>query len=155
MQKITVLCVGRMKEKFYMSAAEEYAKRLKRHCQLEIAEIPETRLPERPSAAQIDAALALEAKTIRNRLPASGLLAALCVEGDSCSSEELAALIRDRDRLTFLIGGSFGLHASIKTAAQVRLSMSRMTFPHHLARVMLLEQIYRACQINLGTQYHK
>lgn len=160
MQKVTVLCVGKLKEKFYADAAGEYAKRLSRYCRLEIAELPEERLPDNPSPAQIDAALAREAEAIRAKLPPSSSLVALCVEGQMRSSEELARLMADQalqggGQLVFVIGGSFGLHPSIKAAARVRLSMSPMTFPHHLARVMLLEQIYRAYQINAGTRYHK
>ena len=160
MQKVTVLCVGKLKEKFYMDAAAEYAKRLSRFCKLELVELPEERLPEDPSPAQIEAALLKEAAAIRAKLPAGAALIALCVEGELRSSEALA---RQRaawagqgvSQLVFLIGGSFGLHPSIKGSAKLRLSMSPMTFPHHLARVMVLEQIYRAYQINAGTRYHK
>lgn len=160
MQKVTVLCVGKLKEKFYADAAAEYGKRLSRYCRLEITELPEDRLPEDPSAALIDAALAKEAAAIRGKLPPSATLIALCVEGPMGSSQDLARSMaawanQGVSHLVFLIGGSFGLHPSIKAEAQVRLSMSPMTFPHHLARVMLLEQIYRAYQINAGTKYHK
>jgi 23S rRNA (pseudouridine1915-N3)-methyltransferase len=160
MQKVSVLCVGKLKEKFYADAVAEYSKRLSRYCKLEIVELPEERLPEDPSPAQIDAALAREAEAIRGKLPASATLIALCVEGKERSSPELARLLADcanrgESQLAFLIGGSFGLHPSIKSQAVERLSMSLMTFPHHLARVMLLEQIYRAYQINSGTKYHK
>ena len=164
MQRITLLCVGKLKEKFYEAAAAEYAKRLSRYCRLDVVELPEERLPEDPSPAQIDAALWKEAESIRRKLPPSSRVIALCVEGRFRSSEELARLMASwaagvdhgqEKRLVFLIGGSFGLHASIKAEASEKLSMSPMTFPHHLARVMLLEQIYRACQINAGTRYHK
>ena len=141
MQKVTILCVGKLKEKFYMDAAAEYVKRLSRFCKLELVELPEERLPEDPSPAQIEAALLKEAAAIRAKLPSGAALIALCVEGVG--------------HLVFLIGGSFGLHPSIKAEARLRLSMSPMTFPHHLARVMVLEQIYRAYQINAGTKYHK
>jgi len=152
--------VGKLKEKFYLDAAAEYGKRLSRYCKLEVVELPEERLPENPSPAQIDAALAKEAEAIRGKLPASSSLVALCVEGRMRSSEEMAQLLetwssRGEKRLVFLIGGSHGLHESIKAQAWDKLSMSPMTFPHHLARVMLLEQIYRAYQINAGTKYHK
>ena len=160
MQKVTVLCVGKLKEKFYADAAAEYAKRLSRYCKLDIVELPEERLPDSPSPAQTDAALAREAEAIRAKLPPSASLIALCVEGRMRSSEELAHLMaawanRGEKQLVFLIGGSFGLHPSIKSQAWAQLSMSPMTFPHHLARVMLLEQIYRAYQINAGSKYHK
>ena len=156
MQKVTILCVGKLKEKFYADAVSEYSKRLSRFCKLDIVELNEERLPEDPSPAQIEAALSREADTIRAKLPPAAMAVALCVEGKQRSGEELARLMADSvSHLVFLIGGSFGLHPSIKELAAVRLSMSPMTFPHHLARVMLLEQIYRAYQINAGTKYHK
>ena len=160
MQKVSIICVGKLKEKFYVEAAAEYAKRLSRFCRLEITELPEERLPEAPSPAQIEAALSKEADTIRGKLPPSALVIAMCVEGKQRSSEELARLMADsasrgESHLVFLIGGSFGLHPSVKSLAAVKLSMSPMTFPHHLARVMLLEQIYRGYQINAGSRYHK
>ena len=153
MQKVTVLCVGKLKEKFYIDAAAEYAKRLSRFCKLELVELPEERLPEDPSPAQIEAALLKEAAAIRAKLPAGAALIALCVEGELRSSEALARQMaawagQGVSQLVFLIGGSFGLHPSIKGSAKLRLSMSPMTFPHHLARVMVLQQIYRAYQIN-------
>ena len=160
MQKVSIICVGKMKEKFYIEAAAEYVKRLSRFCKLEIVELPEDRLPDDPSQAQIDAALAKEADAIRAKLPASCYIISMCVEGKTRSSEDLARLLEDRvhqggSHLVFLIGGSFGLHPSVKALASFKLSMSPMTFPHHLARVMLLEQIYRGYQINNGSKYHK
>lgn len=159
MQRITVLCVGKLKEKFYADAAAEYGKRLSRYCKLEIVELPETRLPEDPSPAEIKKALASEAAAIRQKLE-GGAVVAMCIEGQTCSSEALskklaAFALEGKSRVTFLIGGSFGLDETLKRQADWRLSMSPMTFPHHLARVMLLEQIYRACQIAEGTRYHK
>lgn len=160
MQKVSVLCVGKLKEKFYTEAAAEYAKRLGRHCQLEIVELPERRLEEDPSPERIRQALAAEAETIRARLPRNAAVIALCVEGQPCSSEALSRRMAEwavsgRSQLVFLIGGSFGLDETLKREADWRLSMSPMTFPHHLARIMLLEQIYRAYQIQAGTRYHK
>ena len=160
MQKVTVLCVGKLKEKFYAEAAAEYAKRLTRFCKLEILELPEERLPENPSPAQIAAALEREAVAVRAKLPPAAFVVALCVEGKLRSSKDLARMMADSagrgfSQVVFLIGGSFGLDASLKAQAAERLSMSPMTFPHHLARVMVLEQIYRAYQINAGTRYHK
>ena len=160
MQKVSILCVGKLKGKFYRDAVEEYSKRLQRFCKLEITELPETRLPEDPSPAQVRQALAAEAALIRERLPRGGAVIALCVEGKPCSSEELSRRMADfgvagRTQLTFLIGGSFGLDETLKREADWRLSMSPMTFPHHMARVMLLEQVYRAYQIAVGTRYHK
>lgn len=152
--------MGKLKEKFYRDAVEEYSKRLQRFCKLEITELPETRLPEDSSPAQVRQALAAEAALIRERLPRGGAVIALCVEGKPCSSEELSRRMADfgvagRTQLTFLIGGSFGLDETLKREADWRLSMSPMTFPHHMARVMLLEQVYRAYQIAVGTRYHK
>lgn len=165
MERVVLLCVGKLKERFYIDAAAEYTTRLSRFCKLEIIELPEERLPENPSPALIDAALLKEAEAVRKKLPPSSRLVALCVEGRLRSSEELAKMMAAwscgaanhglEKRLVFLIGGSFGLHESIKAEAWTMLSMSPMTFPHHLARVMLLEQIYRAYQINAGSRYHK
>lgn len=160
MQRVTILCVGKLKEKFYTEAAAEYSKRLSRHCRLELIELPEQRLPEDPSPAEIDAALEREAAAIREKLPKGGALVAMCVEGTLLSSQELARRLmrfglEGNSQITFLIGGSFGLHQSLKDRADLRLSMSPMTFPHHLARVMLLEQLYRGYQILEGSRYHK
>ena len=160
MQKVTILCVGKLKEKFYTEASAEYLKRLQRHCKCEIVELAEYRLPEDPSPAEIQKALATEAAAIREKLPRGGAVVAMCIEGKTCSSEELSRRMADfavagETQVTFLIGGSVGLDASLKQQADWRLSMSPMTFPHHMARVMLLEQIYRAYQIQQGTRYHK
>ena len=157
---IRLICTGKMKEKFYIDAAQEYSKRLSRFCRLEIIELNEQKLPEAPSPAQIAQALEKEAEAIRSRIPPGAAVVALCVEGELHSSEELARLIARSEQsgekgLVFLIGSSFGLHPSLKAMAAEKLSMSPMTFPHHLARVMLLEQIYRGFQINSGSKYHK
>lgn len=160
MQRVTVLCVGKLKEKFYLEAAAEYVKRLQRFCKLELVELPESRLPESPSPAEVQRALAAEAAAIRERLPKGGAVIALCIEGKPCSSVELSRRMEElavagKTQLTFLIGGSVGLDEGIKKQADWRLSMSPMTFPHHMARIMLLEQIYRAYQIAGGAKYHK
>lgn len=160
MQRVTVLCVGKLKERFYADAAAEYVKRLQRYCKLDVIELPEYRLPEEPSPAELQKALQTEGTAFRERLPKGGAVVALCIEGKPCSSEELSHRIIDfgvqgKTQLTFLIGGSVGLDESIKKQADWRLSMSPMTFPHHMARIMLLEQIYRAYQIAAGTKYHK
>ena len=160
MQRILVICVGKLKERFYVDAAAEYIKRLGRYCRLELVELPEVRLPEDPAPAQVEQALSREAETIRGKLPPSSAVVAMCVEGQMRSSKELAGWMerwnsRGEKCLVFVIGGSYGLHDSIKALAQMRLSMSPMTFPHHLARVMLLEQLYRSFQINEGGRYHK
>jgi len=160
MQKITLLCVGKLKEKFYLDACAEYQKRLTRHCKFELIELPEQRLGDDPSEGEIAAALNKEADAIEEKLPRGGAIVALCVEGKPMSSEQLSHTLsrygaQGASQVTFLIGGSFGLSERVKERADLRLSMSPMTFPHHLARVMLLEQIYRAYQIQSGTRYHK
>ena len=160
MQRVTILCVGKLKEKFYIDAAAEYVKRLQRYCKLDIVELPEYRLPEDPSPAEIQKALQAEGAAIRERLPKGGAVVALCIEGKPCSSEELSRRMADfgvqgKTQITFLIGGSVGLSEDVKKLADWRLSMSPMTFPHHMARIMLLEQLYRAYQIAAGTKYHK
>lgn len=160
MLSVYLICVGKLKEKFYLEACGEYIKRLSPYCKLTLLELPEERLPQNPTQGQIDAALEKEAAAIRAKLPPSASVVALCVEGKERSSEELARLLADwtqnsAKHLVFLIGGSYGLHPALKAEAWLKLSMSPMTFPHHLARVMLLEQIYRACAINNHTKYHK
>ena len=160
MVSIQLLCVGKLKEKHFTAACEEYQKRLSAFCKLTVTELPEVRLPENPSQAQIDGALEKEGAAILAKLPKGGKLVALCVEGDLLSSPALARQIETLaasgcSRLCFLIGGSCGLDASLKASAGLRLSMSEMTFPHHLARVMLAEQLYRAFTIINGEKYHK
>lgn len=160
MLNIRVICVGRLKERFYLDAAAEYSKRLSRFCRLELTELPESRLPEDPSAAETIRALEAEAVSIEAKLPKSGVLVALCIEGRELSSPALAEqlnayAVSGASAITFLIGGSVGLAERLKARADLKLSMSPMTFPHHLARIMLLEQLYRAFQIQAGTRYHK
>jgi 23S rRNA (pseudouridine1915-N3)-methyltransferase len=160
MTSIHIICVGKLKEKFYLEACKEYEKRLGAFCKLTLTELPEERLPQDPSQAQIDAALAKEAAAIRAKLPPNPSVVALCIEGKLLSSEELADTFLTWEQssakhLVFLIGSSYGLDEQLKREAWLRLSMSPMTFPHHLARVMLLEQVYRAFQINGGSKYHK
>ena len=157
---VTLVCVGKMKEKHYISAFEEYQKRLGAYCRFELIEIPEQRLSENPSEKEIAAALEKEAAEIEKRIPSGAAVVAMCVEGTQKSSPELAALFQKwagsgYSRLCFLVGGSFGMSERIKSRADLRLSVSKMTFPHHLFRVMLAEQIYRAFAINEGSRYHK
>ena len=160
MLSVHLICVGKLKEKFYLEACAEYMKRLSPYCKLTLTELPEVKLPQNPSLGEIAAALDKEGAAIRAKIPPNSSVVALCVEGKMRSSEELASLVRTWEQnaakhLVFVIGGSYGLHPSVKAEAWVQLSMSPMTFPHHLARVMVLEQIYRACQIAAGTKYHK
>ena len=160
MLAVKLICVGRMREKFYTEAFAEYRKRLGAYCKFECVEIAEQRLGDDPTPGEIAAALEKEAAEIEKAIPADACLVALCVEGREKSSEELAALVREREgsgrpRLCFVIGGSCGMSERVKARADLKLSMSRMTLPHHLARVMLAEQIYRAFKINEGSRYHK
>ena len=160
MLNIRLICVGKLKERFYAEAVAEYAKRLGAFCRLEVIELAEERLGENPSAAELEAALNREAEQIEKKLLKDGTLVCLCVEGGQMDSEAFAGLLTrtensGRPRLSFVIGGSFGLSQKLKDRADLRLSMSKMTFPHHLARVMLLEQVYRGFQIKEGSRYHK
>lgn len=160
MFEITVLTVGKLKEKFYLDAVAEYEKRLKGYCRLQIIELPEFRLSDDPSPAEIDAGLDKEAELILARLPKQAWFCVLTPEGKLLSSEALADKLKavklsGKSSACFLIGSSFGIAKKIKELADFTLSMSPMTFPHHLARVMVLEQIYRAESIQAGSKYHK
>ena len=160
MLAVKLICVGKMREKFYIGAFSEYEKRLRSYCRFELCEIPEQRLSEPPGTGEIGAALAKEAAEIAKNIPPDAYVVALCVEGKQFPSEGMAKLISDREssgkpKLCFIIGGSYGLHDSVKSRADFKLSMSEMTFPHHLARVMLAEQVYRGFKINEGSKYHK
>ena len=160
MFEITLIAMGKLKEKFYLSAAAEYEKRMHNFCRLSVIEIEEERLPDNPSPAQIDQALQNEGRRILAKIPDGAAVIALCIEGKMLGSPELAAhmeelALRGHSDVTLIIGSSHGLAPAVKSAASLRLSMSEMTFPHQLARVMLLEQLYRAFQINAGGKYHK
>ena len=157
---ITLLTVGKLKEKFYLSAAAEYEKRLKAYCRFSMIELPETRLPDDPSPAEIAAGLEKEAELILAKIPKGAFFCVLTPEGKSLSSEALAEKLEQvklsgKSAACFLIGSSFGMAPRVKAAADLKLSMSAMTFPHHLARVMVGEQIYRAFTIIEGSKYHK
>lgn len=157
---ITLIVIGKLKEKFYISAAQEYEKRLKGYCRFQIIELPEVRLPEDPSSAEIAAGLEKEADMILSKIPKGAWFCTLTPEGKLLSSEELADKMCDvklsgKSSACFLIGSSFGIAKRIKALADLKLSMSPMTFPHHLARVMVLEQLYRSEAIQAGSKYHK
>lgn len=157
---VTLIAMGKLKEKFYLSAAAEYEKRLKGYCQFHLLELPEVRLPEDPSPAEIAAGLEKEADLILTKIPKGAWFCVLTPEGKMLSSEALANKIHElklsgKSSVCFLIGSSFGMAARIKEKADFKLSMSPMTFPHHLARVMVLEQLYRAEAIQSGSKYHK
>ena len=160
MFEITLLAMGKLKEKFYISAAEEYKKRLAGYCKFNLLELPEVRLPENPSPAEIAAGLDKEAETIFAKIPKGAYLCIFTPEGKELSSEGFAERIAQvklsgKSSMCFLIGSSFGISPTVKAAADFRLSMGPMTFPHHLARIMVLEQIYRAEAIQAGSKYHK
>ncbi len=157
---ITLITVGKLKEKFYLSAAAEYEKRLGAYCRFRLLELPEVRLPENPSPAEIAAGLEKEAEQIIAKLPRGTWFCVFTPEGKELSSEAFADKLREvklsgKSSAAFLIGSSFGMTQRIKDMADFRLSMGPMTFPHHLARIMVLEQIYRAEAIQAGSKYHK
>lgn len=152
MLNIRLICVGKLKEKFYLEACREYEKRLGTLCRMETVQLEEE--PDRPGALQ------REAERIRAVIPQGSFLVAMCIEGRMLSSEGLAEKLQQLQnqgvsRLCILIGSSRGLDEALKAQSGLRLSMSPMTFPHHLARVMVLEQIYRALSILSGSKYHK
>lgn len=158
MLEVKLICIGKLKEKYWRDAVAEYAKRLSAFCRFSIVELNEARLPQNPSEAEITRALEEEAKAISASVGRSAVYA-LCIEGKMLSSEKLAAelegaAVGGASSVAFVIGSSHGLHESAKALGK-RISMSPMTFPHQLARVMLCEQIYRAFSINAGTKYHK
>lgn len=160
MFEITLIAMGKLKEKFYLSAAAEYEKRMKGYCQFKLLELPEVRLPDNPSPAEINAGLEKEADLILTKIPKGAWFCTLTPEGKMLSSEALAEKLADvknsgKSSACFLIGSSFGIAPRIKAKADFKLSMSPMTFPHHLARVMVLEQLYRAEAIQAGSKYHK
>ena len=160
MLNINLICVGRMRETHYIAAFSEYEKRLKPYCKFELTELPEVKLPQNPSQAEIEAGLQKEAASIEAHIPSGAFLIAMCIEGKQLSSGAFSDLMQKcanegKSKLCFVVGSSFGLESCIKRRADLCLSMSEMTFPHHLARVMLAEQIYRGIMIIEGSKYHK
>jgi len=156
---VKLLCIGSLKEGYLRAACAEYEKRLSPFCRLSVWEGEEFRLPASPSPAQIERALMEEGKSLL-RKRGNGYAVSLCVEGEMLSSPQLARRMEDLavrgvSEIDFCIGGSFGLSEQVKAASELRLSLSPMTFPHQLTRIILLEQIYRAFQITAGTRYHK
>lgn len=160
MFEITLIVMGKLKEKFYTAAAAEYEKRMNAYCRFKLIELPEYRLPEDPSEAMIQTGLEKEADLIINKIPKGAWFCVFTPEGKLLTSEALADQIANiklsgKSSCCFLIGSSFGMAKRIKDMADYKLSMSPMTFPHHLARVMVLEQLYRAEAIQAGSKYHK
>lgn len=160
MMNVKLIVLGKLKEDYLRKACAEYQKRLQAFCRLQIVELTPQRLPDNPSQAQIDDALEREAGEILKNIPSSAKVFSLCIEGKMLSSEAFSAeltktAVSGTGSVVFIIGSSFGLSETVKRNTHVRLSMSPMTFPHQLARVMLLEQLYRAFQISNGGKYHK
>ncbi len=160
MLKVSIICVGKLKEKYLKDAVAEYSKRLQAFCKFDIIEVDEEKTTDAPNNAQIENILNSEGKRILSKIDRSAKIVAMCIEGKQRSSEKFADFISESavngvSSIAFIIGGSWGLSNEVKQRADVKLSMSEMTFPHQLARVMLCEQIYRAFSINSGTKYHK
>ncbi len=160
MINVQLIVLGKLREKYMKEFSGEYEKRLSGFCRLTVTELEPVRLSDRPSESEIQNALKKEADLIKSKMLAKPYVFAMCVEGKELSSEELSQKIQNigvsgQNNIVFIIGSSFGLSEEIKRDSDFRLSMSPMTFPHKLARIMLLEQIYRAFSISLGGKYHK
>lgn len=158
--KITLIALGTLSERAFAEAFEEYRKRFRSFGTMDVIELKEKKLSDKPSQAQIDGALSSEGEAILARIPARAFVCAMAIEGKMMSSEELSRLldrkmVEGAGEFCFVIGSSHGLCPEVKRRADLLLSMSPMTFPHQLARVMLAEQLYRACQIRAGGKYHK
>ena len=161
MLKINIICIGKIKEKYFTDAVAEYAKRLTAFCKFSVVELNEERIRSNtPNEAQIAEVIDAEGRRILQKVGTSDYVAAMCIEGRLLSSEELSetldkAALSGKSTVDFIIGGSYGLSGDVKKRADLRLSMSKMTFPHQLARVILSEQIYRAFEISTNGKYHK
>lgn len=160
MINITVIYVGNIKDKFFADAVSEYEKRIKGYCKIKNVEIKEKRPPDDPNPAEIKALLEEEGEKILSAIPKGAYKIALCVEGKKVSSEDFSSLLcrlphEGYSDAVFIIGSSHGLSDTVKKACHYRLSVSDMTFPHRLMRVILAEQLYRACTIEAQTGYHK
>ena len=159
MIQVTVITVGNLKESYWRDAVSEYEKRLCAFCKPNVIQLKEAKLPENPSEGEIRTALADEGQRILAAMPPRSYRIALCVEGKQFSSEELAAklegVLSENGNLCLVIGSSHGLSDEVKAACQLRLSVSKLTFPHQMMRVLLLEVLYRAFSIIKGTKYHK
>lgn len=160
MLSVNIICVGKLKEKYLSDAVKEYSKRLSAFCKLSITELDETKLFDKASDMEIAAALKSESEKILAKTGKDSFVVAMCIEGKMYSSEEFSKLfdrvsVEGKSRVDIIIGSSFGLSDEVKKRADLRLSVSPMTFPHQLFRVMILEQVYRAFQISTGGKYHK
>ena len=159
MLNVNIICIGNLKEKFFTDALTEYKKRLGRYCKFEVVELPEEKIADNVTQSQIDKTLTKEGEKILSKIGKSDYVVAMCIEGKQLSSEELSRKLEDisltHSTVNFVIGGSWGLSPDVKKRADMRLSVSKMTFPHQLFRVMLSEQIYRAFSITANAKYHK
>ncbi len=160
MININLIVLGKLKEKYMKDFAAEYEKRLSSYCRLTVTELEPVKLSDNPSQSEIDNALAKETQIITSKIPKNSYVFSMCIEGKQMSSEELSSKIEDialcgKSNITFIIGSSFGLSDEIKKMSDFKFSMSKMTFPHKLARLMLTEQIYRAFSISNNAKYHK
>jgi 23S rRNA (pseudouridine1915-N3)-methyltransferase len=157
---ITVICIGKLKEKYWTAAIDEYSKRLKGYCSLDIIELKEARLPDKAGPAEELAVKEAEGEEILKKIKDNQYVITLEVKGKMLSSEKLAEKIETlaidgQSNVVFVIGGSLGLSAAVSKPANFKLSFSEMTFPHQMMRVILLEQVYRAFKINRNEAYHK
>ena len=159
MIKINIIAVGKLKEKYLKDAVEEYTKRINAYAKINIIEVGEFKCPDNPSPSQIAQVLDKEGRDIISKIPKGSLVIPMCIEGEQLKSEEFSAKIEafsiENSQITFVIGGSFGLSDEVKALGKIKLSFSKMTFPHQLMRVILLEQIYRALSISNNSKYHK
>ena len=160
MLNVTILAVGKIKEKFLSDAINEYSKRLGRYCRLEIIRVKDDPTPDNPTDKERDIVLKREGERLIEKIPKDAYIIPLCIEGKQKSSEEFAKIMSDipsggKSEVVFIIGGSMGLWDRIKDMADIKLSFSKMTFPHQLMCVILLEQLYRAFNISGGGKYHK
>ena len=160
MLNIKIIATGDVKENYLRDAIKEYQKRLSAWCKIEEIILKEEKIPENPTQAQIDKALDCEKKKILEKISSKAYIIAMCIEGKQLSSEELAAKFNEianlgKSEIVFIIGSSYGLSKEIKDLADLKLSFSKLTFPHQLLRVILHEAIYRSLSINNGTKYHK
>ena len=158
--KVTIVCVGKLKEKYWKDAIAEYSKRLSRYMKLDIIELADEKTPETMSLAQEAEVKEKEGQRILKNIRDDAFVTALAVEGKMLSSEELADFVEKKEvggvsHMVFVIGGSLGLSPAVMQRADYALSFSRMTFPHQMMRVVLLEQIYRAERIRRNEPYHK
>lgn len=160
MQTVNIICIGKIKEKYWTDAIAEYAKRLKAFCKLNIIELDEEKIQNNPNDAQIKTVIEAEGKRILSKLAKNSYVVTLCIEGKTISSPDFAKVIAEsalmgKSNIDFIIGGSWGLSEEVKSRSDFKLSMGRMTYPHQMARVILTEQIYRAFEINSNGKYHK